>query len=405
MHTDSFPASRRIVSLAFAGFALIAGGCGKSPEEVKAAQTAELARTTGTLLVKSNLGQAAIVAKPAGGTSAAAYEGPANQPLANLPAGRYTITATREGWPEQRGETTVTAAQTVEVALNFASGSLRLDTIPAGASAKLGATVLGKTPLVVPQLPVGECRLTLEYPSWPAVTHKVVIAEGQETAASARLPHGKVSLDTHPSGATVRQGNATLGTTPLTFDPVPAGPRKYSLQLKGFPSIEVTLTVVDGQETKYRPALGAFFPALDPAELLRAVWIPDDPSKITTGFNATTGIYRPNNDIVKNIHRERLYNGWLRKSYRYPAVVKSYDAASGRLEFAEQKSELARYRVLAHLPPGTQPPMPIQKDVTLAVYGRLAAVEEPAWPGRVITLELTDAEFLPAESDSRGGAK
>jgi len=136
---------------------------------------------------------------------------------------------------------------------------------------------------------------------------------------------------------------------------------------------------------------------LDPAELLRAVWLPDD-SRVP---RATTGIYRPKNDVVKNIQREWLYNRWQHKIYRYSGPVKSYDPASGQVEFAEQKSELARYRVVVQVKPGTQSPVPLKKDakdkepVVLAVYGRLTAVEEPAWPSRVITFELTDADFLP----------
>ncbi|MES1168678.1 MAG: hypothetical protein ABUL61_05870, partial [Oleiharenicola lentus] len=114
-----------------------------------------------------------------------------------------------------------------------------------------------------------------------------------------------------------------------------------------------------------------------------------------TAYNAITGIYRPKNDVVKNLHRERLYNNWLRKMYRISGTVKSYDAASGKVEFAEQKSPQSRYRVLVQTRPGANPGRTLGKDATLAVYGRLTAVEEPSWPGRVITLELSDADFLP----------
>ena len=385
----------RLFPIALAlGMALIAG-CSKSPEEIKAAQQAELAKTTGGLLVKANLADAALVVKPADPAATSSYEGAPGRPFANLAPGRYLITGKRDGWPEARVEATVRVGQTTEATLNFPGGSLRLDSVPTGANVRLGANVLGKTPLVVPQLPAGECALAFEYASWPPVTQKVTVVEKQETAATVRLPHGRVILDTIPSGAAVFAAKAPLGKTPLTLEQVPAGVRKYTLQLKGFLTVEVALTVVDGQDLNYRPALGAFFPALDPAALLRTVWIPDDSSKITTGFNATTGIYRPKNDVVKNIHRETLYNRWLNKPYKFSAAVKTYDPASGRLEFAEQKNELTRYRVIAQLPPGTAAPgAPLPKDAVLAVYGVLTATEEPAWPGRVVTLELSDAAFL-----------
>jgi hypothetical protein len=134
--------------------------------------------------------------------------------------------------------------------------------------------------------------------------------------------------------------------------------------------------------------------------MLRAVWVADDPGRIAPVFDTRTGVYRPKNDIVKNLHRETLYNNWLRKSYRYTGAVKAYDPGSGRLEFAEQKCELSRYRVVAQLPAGSRTgwepdAAAIKAGTPVSLYGRLTAVEEPAWPSRVITIELTSAELLP----------
>ena len=361
-------------------------------------------RTTGVLVVKSNRSEAAVEATLAASPERPAPEivkGVLGQPLPRLTPGKYAVTLHADGWPEARGEVDVPAGQQTEATINFRSGSLRLDTDPTGATVKFGNIDLGKTPLVIPQLPPGENKLSLQYPSWPAVPYKAVITENQEAAATVRLPHGKLTVDSVPAGAIVVLEGKSYQQTPLFFDPVAAGPKKLTLQLKDFPPLEVSVTVVDGEEVKIRPVLGTAFPVLDPAELLRAVWIPDDSTRAAGTPNATTGIYRPKNDVVKNIHRERLYNRWQRKIYRFSGPIKSYDAASGRVEFAELKSELARYRVVAQVRPGTMSPVPVKKDakdkepVVLAVYGRLTAVEEPAWPARVITLELSDADFLP----------
>ncbi len=374
----------------------------KISEVSKARAAAEHVRSTGTLVVKSNLAAAAL---KVAGTAGTVREGTINQSLAGLAPGSYTVTASREGWPEVRGEATIAAGQTAELTLNFPCGSLKLDTNPTGATVKLGkSNVLGKTPLTVPQLPVGDLTLSLEYPAWPAVPYTTAITENQETAATVRLPHGRLTVDSFPAGAIVVLDGKSYQKTPLFFDPVATGPKKLTIQLKDFPPLEVTTTVVDAQDTRIRPVLANAFPVLDPAELLRAVWIDDNPSQVAPALNQSTGIYRPKNDIVKNIQRERLYNRWQHKSYRFSGAVKSYDAASGKLEFTEQKSELARYRVVVQLKPGTPSPLPAQKDpkdktpVVVGVYGRLTAVEEPPWPLRVFTLELTNAEFLPEEA-------
>lgn len=376
--------------------------CSKSPEELKAEQAKIEAETTGSLVLKSNrpnttfeVTRVVAAGEPAAAILKGNEEGAAEQTFARLLPGKYSVIARSEGWADLRTEGTVAIGGTAEVAIRFPSGSLRLDTVPTGAIVKQGRTQLGKTPLVIAQLPVGEAKLSLEFPAWPPVPYTAAITENQEATATVRLPHGRLTVDSVPAGASVVLGGKVYNKTPLYFDPIAAGPKKLTLQMKDFPPLEVEATVIDGQEVRIRPVLGTVFPVLDPAELLRDVWIPDDPGKVTTGFNSTTGIYRPKNDIVKNIHREGLYNRWQRKVYRYSGAIKTYDPATGRVEFAEQKSELARYRVVAQVRPVTTPGAAAQKAGTLALYGRLTAVEEPSWPARVITFELSDADLLP----------
>ncbi|MBI2497918.1 MAG: PEGA domain-containing protein, partial [Opitutae bacterium] len=237
-----------------------------------------------------------------------------------------------------------------------------------------------------------------EYPSWPALPFTTTITENVETAGTVRLPHGKLTVESTPPGATVLLGGRAAGQTPLTLERVPAGAKKLTLQAKGFPPMELTITVEDRGDVKIGPQLGAGFPLLDPEALLRAVWVPDDPNRISPPIEGTIGPSKPRNDIIRNLHRKRLYEGWLRKSYRFAATVKSYDGNSGHVEFAEQKSELSRYRVLAILPAATRNDKDLAaaltKGATFTLYGRLSAVEEPRWPSRVITFEISPAEPL-----------
>lgn len=381
-----------------------AAGCSKSPEEVKAAKAKIEAETTGRLAVKSNRANTMIEAlrAPAAGEAASdavksADEGAAEQTLSALPPGKYAVTARSAGWPEIRQEANVEVGRTTEVVINFKSGSLRLDSVPTGAAVKLAGTTLGKTPLVIPQLPPGESQLSLEYPSWPVLTFKVTITENVEATETVRLPHGKLIVESTPPGATILQGKKAIGQTPLTLERVPVGTMKLTLSAKDFPPLEVTAKVEDRGELKVSPQLGSGFPQLDPPVLLRAVWVADNPDKLSPQFD-TAGAYQPQNGIVKNLHRKRLYENWLRKSYRLTGSIKSYDPAGGRVEFAEQKSEPASYRVLATLSLEARNDKELAAQLTkgaaFTVYGRLSAVEEARWPSKVITLELTAAEPL-----------
>ena len=376
----------------------------KSPEEVKAAQVAVEAQTLGRLVVKSNRTDTTVEAVrllPTGEAAPASVkgsdEGAASQELSRLPAGKYVLTARSPNWPDIRQNVNVEAGGTTEVAVNFKSGSLRLDSVPTGATVRLGSAVLGETPFTISQLPPGMCQLSLEYPSWPVVNFKVTITENVESSETVRLPHGKLVVETTPPGATVLLGGRALGQTPLTVERIPAGAKKLTLQAKDFPTLEVSATVEDRGEMKVNVPLGSGFPELDPPALLRAVWVPDNPDKLSAQFD-TAGRFQPQNGVVKNLHRKRLYEVWLRKSYRLTGTVKSFDPVKGVVEFDEQKSELSKYRVLARLSPGAREDKNLAarlaKGATFELYGQLTAVEEPRWPLKVITLEISAVEPL-----------
>ena len=359
-------------------------------------------KTTGRLIVKSNLAGATIEATrlpSPDDASTSSVSGSVDQALSGLTPGKYAITARADKWPEIHEEVSVAAERTTEVTMNFKGGSLRLDSDPTGAKVRLGADMIGKTPLVIPQLPPGEPQLFLEYPFWPAVPFKVTITENVEATATIRLPHGKVTVETTPPGTTVLLAGRTLGQTPLTLEQFPAGTRKLTLQAKNFPAMEVTVNLPDRGEIKLHPTLGSIFPVLDPAAVMRAIWVPDQEDKIAPPNDGITGPSQPRNGVVKNLNRKWLYQNWLDKRYQFSGIVKSYDQSKGEVEFVEQATPLSKYRVVAILSPEARADTElgaqlVKKGATFAFYGRLSAVEEPRWPFKVITFELSSSEAL-----------
>lgn len=396
-------ARRRYGHIVIAGtliLLLLLGKCAFSSHRSKGPREPD-PKTTGRLVVKSNLADTTIeatrIATPDDATITS-FNGLVDQPLAGLPPGKYNVKARAEGWPEIHQEVTVDVGRATEIAMNFKGGSLRLDSDPTGASVRQGDSVLGRTPLVIPQLPPGECQLFLEYPSLPALSFKATIAEGVESTATVRLPHGKLTVETSPTGVKVLLGKRLLGQTPLTLELFPAGTRKLTLQAKDFPALELSVTVDDGGEAKVHPALGTAFPVLDPSALLHAVWVPDSADSFAAPFEGLSGPSAPQNGVIKNLNRKRLYEDWLRKRYCLTAVVKGYDRTNGQIEFAEQKSELSSYRVLARLSAEARNDQALTaqltKGATFAFYGRLNAVEEPRFLSKVISFEFSSVEPL-----------
>ncbi|HVT72838.1 MAG TPA: PEGA domain-containing protein [Lacunisphaera sp.] len=355
---------------------------------------------TGGLLVKTNLADATLEAArvpAAGEAAAAAIKLTAGQAEPGLAPGTYAVTARAEGWPDLHANVRIEATKTTEATLTFKVGSLKLESNPSGATVKKGTSVLGKTPLTVAQLPPGECDLTLELPGWPVQAHKVTIAENTEAGGTVRFPQGRLRVESVPAGATIVWGRQSLGQTPLTIGPLPPGPKTFALQARDFPVLPVTATVEDNAEVKVSRELGSGFPVLDPAALLQAVWVPNNPDRLSPSFDSS-GAFAPRNGIVKNVNRKRLYENWQHKSYRFTGTVAAYDPKKGLVEFAEDKSDLAHFRVGATITPDllADPALNPQtiKGTTLSVYGRLEAVEEPRWPSKVIKLELESAALL-----------
>jgi hypothetical protein len=358
-------------------------------------------KTTGGLMVKSNRANTTFEATripPPGSAATASVDGTVDQALSGLTPGKYTVTARTEGWPDLRGETTVEAQRTTEFAMNFKAGSLRLNSDPEGAVVRQGTALLGRTPLLVPQLAPGECQLSLEYPAWPAVPFKTTIVENVESAATVRLPHGKLIVETTLPGTMVLVAGKAVGQTPLTLEQFPAGTRKVTLEAKDFPPLEVLVKVEDNGETKIHPALGSVFPVLNPTTLLRAVWIPDNEDQIAPLNEGVTGPFQSRNGVVKNLNRKWLFENWMRRRYCFTGIVKAFDPATGQVEFTEQPGELSKFRILAIFSAAARadPDLAAQltRGASFALYGRLTAVEEPRWPSKVIMFELSSADLL-----------
>jgi formylglycine-generating enzyme required for sulfatase activity len=121
---------------------------------------------------------------------------------------------------------------------------------------KLDGREVGKTPLTLERLPVGEHTLELDKDGTYAARRQVAIAANTLDKLSLRLDRlkGKLTILSEPREASVTLDGQTVGTTPLSLD-ADAGPHTLRLTKEGYKPYEETLTLPANKETRTRIAL------------------------------------------------------------------------------------------------------------------------------------------------------
>lgn len=128
-----------------------------------------------------------------------------------LPVGDYTVTFTKEGWPEQRRSVKVAEGGQASFAASFVGGNLRLETEPAGVAFNVtpGAGVTrgrefsyfeGTTPHVFEDLPTGEYSVRFEKPGWEPERRVVQVSAEGESAVAVSFAEGDLAVTSVPAG-------------------------------------------------------------------------------------------------------------------------------------------------------------------------------------------------------------
>jgi serine/threonine protein kinase len=150
----------------------------------------------------------------------------------DLPTGRYEVTVRNHDWKLQ---------DTVEIernelavkAFEFANGTLAVSSDPAGAEISVDGKLAGQTPLRL-ELPSGSHEIAAALSDWPREHRSVTIANHRVMEVSFDFGYGSVKITSAPGGATVTNGGAELGQTPLLLEEIKPGELEYELHLTGY---------------------------------------------------------------------------------------------------------------------------------------------------------------------------
>jgi formylglycine-generating enzyme required for sulfatase activity len=165
--------------------------------------------------------------------------------------GKYTIQASRPGYRDL--EEAVTVADNGSNRFNFTMeklpGLLDITSVPPeGARVFIDDQLVGRTPLSNLEVPAGKHRLRLVKERYLSIEQDIEV-EGLGTRQAFNFvlqpSWGRVKLATDPAGATVFNGEAKLGQTPLTLE-LPGGKHLLTLRKKGFSPVDLNLEVAPG---------------------------------------------------------------------------------------------------------------------------------------------------------------
>ena len=181
--------------------------------------------------------------------------------LEGLPPGHHLIVARLEGYRETRASFALLAGQklALDLKLDELRGLALVHSSPTGAEVTINGTFRGRTPLLLPDLPLGQYRATISAPGYFAkdVELKVPDRIPVKIAVDLVADSARVDFSSEPAGATVLINGSSRGVTPLRVEAIPSGEVELVLALEGYASYREKLVVKAGETVRVEARLTA----------------------------------------------------------------------------------------------------------------------------------------------------
>ena len=139
------------------------------------------------------------------------------------------------------------------IALVRSKGAIQIKTDLAGLDYSIGqnGNVInsGKSPATVPDLLTGTYAISVRKGDWE-INDTVAVKRNETTTYVPEFITGSVTITSDPAGASVTQGDKSLGQTPLTLSDVRSGNRSYLLKLAGYQDAPVNVNVQGNKQAQ-----------------------------------------------------------------------------------------------------------------------------------------------------------
>jgi serine/threonine protein kinase len=182
-------------------------------------------------LTAAETGSVSVTSKPEGATVKWNGQELGKTPLSAypLPRGKYILELSLPGYQTRSLEVEINKGSLNNlglIPLIHDVGQLSLKSTPDNLSVEIvdseNKTTIGKTPMMVDNLPVGTYTVRIKRPGWPDYSEVVIIRPNASTIVEHSFKGIQVTLQSDPAGATIYLGSSELGKTPVTVE-LPSG--------------------------------------------------------------------------------------------------------------------------------------------------------------------------------------
>ena len=172
-------------------------------------------------------GSVSVTTKPEGATVKWHGQDIGKTPLASytLPKGKHILQLSLPGYQIRSLEVEINKGSLNDlgvITLIHDVGELSLKSTPNNLSVEIvdsdNRTTIGKTPMVINNLPVGNYIVRIKRPGWPDYNEAVEIQPNASAAVEHRFKGVNVTLQSDPPGATIFLSGSELGKTPVTVE-------------------------------------------------------------------------------------------------------------------------------------------------------------------------------------------
>ena len=214
--------------LFFASVALLVSGC------------REEGTGSGKIGVKSSPEKAGVLLN-------GQYAGETPVVIPKLAPGEYAVELRKEGF--DRAYETVALLEGREVDLDLelsrVTGLLLVTSDPSGSEVVIEGEVMGTTPALITQLPLGSYDMVVRSAGLPERRTSVELPDRKPVKVEIRH-EPRVAVNSYPPGAEILVDGELKGIAPLVLEDIPMGPHTVMAQLDQYDSQEKTIVLTYG---------------------------------------------------------------------------------------------------------------------------------------------------------------